>query len=83
MPDQTDHTGRDAYIVTKAICYAIVSIDSLPQAWQEASDRDDMETILTARVPDPAMREHHMTSARAHLTGTDFPADHPSRWPGA
>jgi hypothetical protein len=41
-------TGRDGYIVAKALAYAIEIIESLPEERQEASDREDMIAIRDA-----------------------------------
>lgn len=46
--DKKSVTGRDGMIVAKALCYAIASIDALPAARREASDRDDMVRLLRA-----------------------------------
>jgi hypothetical protein len=37
--------------MTQALAYAVEAIDRLPPSWQEASDRDDMATLLEARWP--------------------------------
>jgi hypothetical protein len=39
-------TGRDGYIMLKALAYAIETIDRLPEPWQEASDCEDMNRLL-------------------------------------
>jgi hypothetical protein len=44
-------TGRDAYLVAKALAYAIEVIAALPATWEEWCDREDMEEILGARFP--------------------------------
>lgn len=41
-------TGRDGYIITKALAYAIAHIQSLPFEKQERSDMMDMCRILLA-----------------------------------
>ncbi len=46
-----DVTGRDGYIIAKALCYAIAFIDTLPFERRESSDRDDMVAILIETVP--------------------------------
>ncbi len=45
-------TGRDGYIIGKALAYAIATIDGLPEGQQERSDRDDMVAVLLAMYPD-------------------------------
>jgi hypothetical protein len=60
-------TGRDNYTIAKALCYAIVLIDSLPKRKQEASDREDMEKLLRAMKPNADERNHCLKSARDHM----------------
>jgi hypothetical protein len=43
-----DITGRDSYILAKALAYAVACIDSLPREKQEVSDRDDMAVLFNA-----------------------------------
>jgi hypothetical protein len=62
-----DITGRDHYIVCKALAYAIEAIDRLPSEWQEGSDRDDMLQLLEA-MSLHANRDRHF--AAGHLTAT-------------
>jgi hypothetical protein len=50
-------TGRDDYIITQALGYAIAFIDSLPEHERELSNRTDMVAILLARIPDDKDRE--------------------------
>ena len=77
-------TGRDGYIVAKALAYAIAFIDSLPEAKREVSDRDDMVALLVDNVPDPTEREWLARGVEAH-TGvlpdlTDWKAGDPPEW---
>lgn len=65
--ESTDITGRDAYIIRKALAYAIEAIDRLPPRWREESDREDMTTLLGAYGDADA----HRLNARQHLTGRD------------
>lgn len=51
-------TGRDAYIMVKALGYAIASIAALPEDRQEESDCYDMRTLLHHFVPAAAARDH-------------------------
>jgi hypothetical protein len=39
-------TGRDGYIVAKALAYAIETIAALPEQYQEWGDREDMKAIM-------------------------------------
>jgi len=45
---ETDVTGRDSYIVHKALAYAIATIQNLPKQRQEYSDMLDMCALLKA-----------------------------------
>jgi hypothetical protein len=47
-----DITGRDAFIVSKALFYAIKYVDSLPKWMQEKSDQADMVRLLKVMAPD-------------------------------
>ena len=49
-------TGRDRYIITQALAYAIAVIDRLPPDWQESSDLADMKRLLEHLVPNSAKR---------------------------
>jgi hypothetical protein len=62
----SDVTGRDDWIVAKALCYAIVVIDSLPSRMQEASDCDDMKKLLASMMPEESHRERWLENARHH-----------------
>ena len=68
-----DITGRDDYVIAKALTYAIAFIGSLPPKNQEQSDRDDMVTLLRARTSDDirtilADTVHSKTGIRPALT---------------
>lgn len=39
-------TFRDCLVISKALGYAIVTIERLPFEWQENSDKEDMEGLL-------------------------------------
>lgn len=73
---KTDHqmnvTGRDGFIMTKALAYAITTIDCLPRDQQEGSDRDDMLDLLCAMVPDETQRRAIMRSAERHVCFEPF-----------
>jgi hypothetical protein len=45
-------TGRDDFIIAKALFYAVKYIDALPEWLQETSDQNDMARILSAIAPD-------------------------------
>ena len=58
-------TGRDKLTIAKALAYAIVSIERLPEEWQATSDLNDMKTLFNTIGPKLA---HALTiSARSHL----------------
>jgi hypothetical protein len=62
----SDVTGRDDRIFAKALCYAIVVIDSLPPRLQEASDCDDMKKLLAHMIKDESQRERWLENAKNH-----------------
>ena len=67
-------TGRDDYIIAKALAYAIATIPHLPKAFQESSDRDDMLQLLRAVHPNA---QHLLdlaadTVSHVHLTDEDI-----------
>ena len=47
-----DITGRDGFIIRKALYYAIQFIDSKPESLPEHSDRADMMKLLNALDPE-------------------------------
>lgn len=51
-------TGRDNYIILKALAYAIAVIEALPIERQEGSDCADMRDLLHHFVPAAAARGH-------------------------
>jgi hypothetical protein len=59
-------TGRDAYIVAKALVYAVETIEALPERWQEWSDCQDMKAILETSCSS-RMRETITAGVRLHL----------------
>lgn len=63
----TNITGRDTYIICKALAYAILTIERLPTQWQEWSDCQDMKAILEATISDPDMVQMFMVEARGHV----------------
>jgi hypothetical protein len=60
-------TGRDGYIVAKALAYAIDAIEAQPRRWQEWSDCQDMKAIL-ATIFGSSMCAMVINSARLHLS---------------
>ena len=55
-------TGRDDYLIAKALLYAITFIESLPEQQRELSDRDDMVALLNHVVPAAVEREELVRS---------------------
>jgi hypothetical protein len=47
----------DGRILTKALVYAIVAIDALPEERRPQADRDEMVHLLHLMIVDPAQRE--------------------------
>jgi hypothetical protein len=47
-------TGRDAYIMAKALSAAILEIDRLPEAQRPYSDQMAMKALLSEICPDDA-----------------------------
>jgi hypothetical protein len=58
-------TGRDRLITAKALAYAIIAIERLPEEWREASDLNDMKTLLNTY--NPKLVQTLMITARSHL----------------
>jgi hypothetical protein len=58
-------TGRDHYIISMALTFAIEAIDRLPEQRRPYSDRDDMARLLEALQPNFA--EGLRVEARAKL----------------
>ena len=49
-----DHTGRDSYIIPKALAYAIATIQNLPDGQQEFGDMADMCRLFRRLAPSAA-----------------------------
>ena len=58
-------TGRDSYIIVKALAYAIEAIDRLPFDAQERSDREDMIALLERLAPVGEHRERRRSDDHA------------------
>jgi hypothetical protein len=69
-------TGRDGYIIAKALAYAISAIEALPPRWQEWSDCEDMKAILRARMSPQSIKQLRL-EVLGHLRqcGVDWPPD--------
>ena len=57
--DRENITGRDRYIICKALAYAIASIGAWVPEQRDRSERADMVTLFHALCPGPEMRELH------------------------
>ena len=66
MTGTTDITGRDDYLVRKALAYAIETIEGLPKRWQEQSDQQQMLLLLES-MADTYDAQRFRICARAHL----------------
>ena len=51
MTDTTGITGRDNYIIAKALHLAIKWIDAMPKEYKALSDQEDMRLILNQGYP--------------------------------
>jgi hypothetical protein len=58
-------TGRDRLIIAKALAYAVIAIERLPEEWRAASDLNDMKTLLNSFSP--KLVQTLMITARSHL----------------
>jgi hypothetical protein len=67
--EQKSITGRDGYIMCKALAYAIETIERLPTRWQEWSDKEDMKALLTHHGERMFGTEYFYQSARHHIDG--------------
>jgi hypothetical protein len=59
-------TGRDGYIVAKALAYAITTIERSPEKWQEFSDMEDMKLIFDHNFGPLSMV---FVNAKRHIDG--------------
>ena len=55
--DPENITGRDRYVICKALTYAIASIDEMVSAQRDLSLRADMVKLFHALCPGPEMRK--------------------------
>ena len=71
---ETNITGRDGYIIEKALFHAAHFIDGLPALYRERNDRDDMVRILRARLGDDFIiaAEQQHGPALEEMTGRKF-----------
>ena len=66
MTGTTNVTGRDGYLVRKALAYAIETIEGLPKRWQEQSDQQQMLRLLEA-MTDSYAAQRFRICARSHI----------------
>jgi hypothetical protein len=69
----TNITGRDGFIIARALAYAIEAIDRLPQERRAMSDRDDMEQILSSMYPHSAATAKLFRIEARHTLATEIP----------
>jgi hypothetical protein len=60
-------TGRDGYIIAKALAYAIEVIDALPKELRSLSDQADMKAILDVMIAQDAELTLIQASAGRHI----------------
>jgi hypothetical protein len=61
-------TDLDSTLMAKAILYALVTLDSLPEERRLPEERDDLVHVLHLMVQDPAEREELAAEVEA-ITG--------------
>ena len=67
----TDVTGRDDYIIAKALAYAITAIEVLPFRDSEWSDQQDMKKLFDHIVTGDGERARLIEDARRKLAPDD------------
>ena len=60
-------TGRDGYLVLQALAYTILTIEALPDRWQEWSNKEQMRKLL--EVWSRGHSEDFLDNARYHIGG--------------
>ena len=60
-------TGRDGYLVLQALAYTILTIEALPDRWQEWSNKEQMKKLL--EVWSRGHSEDFLDNARHHIGG--------------
>ena len=63
---------RNNVIIMKALAYAIVAIERLPEQWQEWGDKEDMRALLDAMAGSAIYHDHFITEARGFLERRGF-----------
>jgi hypothetical protein len=74
MPEKTipkGLTGRDEWIITQALVYAILTIDRLPHRWRPYSDQTDMKRILGHMVPNDHELARMIEQTRRRMDAKD------------
>ena len=67
----TNITGRDDYIIIQALVYASEVLATLPELYDEPSNRWDMDAVLDAMVS-PQIIEHYRELAREKLAAVNL-----------
>jgi hypothetical protein len=60
-------TGRDDYLVLQALAYTILTIEALPDLWQERSNKEQMKKLL--KVWSRGHSYDFLANARRHIDG--------------
>lgn len=64
-----EFTGRDLYLVKKALAIAVLTIEREPGPFQSASDQSDMKTLLDDMIDDDTELAFYARAARIVVTG--------------
>jgi hypothetical protein len=67
-------TGRDSWIIARALAIAIETIEHLPRERQPQSDCEDMAAILIAMCGEQAASDHRL-QARAKIERRNLEVD--------
>jgi hypothetical protein len=63
MTNKSNITGRDSFIIARALAMSIAVMPRLPELFQAPSDRDDMLKLLFAIAKNDARHELDMAAA--------------------
>jgi hypothetical protein len=77
-PKRVSVTGRDGYLVLQALAYTILTIEALPDRWQEWSNKEQMKKLL--HVWSRGYADHFLENARHHITGAGRPVPVITGW---
>ena len=60
-------TGRDTFVICKALAYAIITIERRPFEYRETSDCNDMKKLLKHLSTENLTVDFYMEEARRHI----------------